>query len=369
MLKFLLLAPVLIYAPFSLSQDPWNPAEPEDTVYTFVDKAPEFPGGNDSLFSYLYRNFQFKPDMLISDAPDRMRVYLELIVHSDGTLSDFIVRKSDSKGLSNEFIRLLKAGPVWMPGELNNTKVAVRYIIPFFISAYLPFGNPLLPKSLHQIDGITDTNYIYQAHELTTQAEEQQALLPYHQFLIPYFTYPESLLKDTLQTGFTCEGVVDEKGRFTNYHLTTKPFNPLLDSLILDLMKNVPLYIPATVNGTPVKSYRTCSFFVYHPAIKRNEYVGRPVSPTYNTGMYEFRTWFTEKWNAYLPTAKVPAEEKNVYVKLYPNEEGKPDRIEVISGATSSTRATLVRILKEAPEWNIHVSKPLPFLILHVKIP
>jgi protein TonB len=84
----------------------------EDSVYTWVDEMPQFPG--DSMNKFLRKNLRSFGTVTIS-----------FIVEKDGSLSDIHV-SGDSSELSKDIVRVFSLMPKWLPGKLNGKIVRVR---------------------------------------------------------------------------------------------------------------------------------------------------------------------------------------------------------------------------------------------------
>ncbi|WP_210466655.1 energy transducer TonB [Rufibacter roseolus] len=100
-----------------------------------VEKEPEFPGGQEAFMRFLGNNFRISP----VDARSRVSgtVLVSFVVGVDGTLSDFKVVKSLSKGLDAEALRVLKLMPRWKPAISNGKPVPYTMTVPYKIM----FGN------------------------------------------------------------------------------------------------------------------------------------------------------------------------------------------------------------------------------------
>lgn len=103
---------------------------PAEEIFTFVEQQPEFPGGQDSLMSYLRRNIKY-PQME-KEQNKQGTVYISFVIHKDGTISNVKALKevAGAPGLTKEAIRVVNAMPIWTPGKMNGRPVNVQYTIP-----------------------------------------------------------------------------------------------------------------------------------------------------------------------------------------------------------------------------------------------
>jgi protein TonB len=97
----------------------------DDEVFLVVENQPEFPGGLDSLMSYLYKNTHY-PEAA-SKAHIKRTVYMAFIVETDGSISTVKIARGIGYGCDEEAVRVVQAMPTWKPA-MNHGKV-VRFLI------------------------------------------------------------------------------------------------------------------------------------------------------------------------------------------------------------------------------------------------
>jgi len=100
----------------------------EEKIYDWdsVDVRPQFPGGEDALMKFLRDSLKYP----CFEANVEGKVYIAFVVETDGSLTDFMVRRSPHPLLSDEVMRVSKLMPNWEPAVLNGEKVRVRFILP-----------------------------------------------------------------------------------------------------------------------------------------------------------------------------------------------------------------------------------------------
>lgn len=99
-----------------------------DSVFTIVEKMPEFPGGMEALFQFIAKHIKY-PQTLV-DQEIEGAVYIKFIVHSNGNTSSYQVMRSAHPEFSKEALRVIKSMPAWIPGMHRGKKVPVYYIVP-----------------------------------------------------------------------------------------------------------------------------------------------------------------------------------------------------------------------------------------------
>ncbi len=98
------------------------------SVYTFVDKSPEFPEGEDSLRRFLAQHSKYPKVEHDNDVEGR--VVLKLVITENGEVCDVIVWKGASYGFVQEAVRVAKLLPGFTPGYVKGKPVAVYYNLP-----------------------------------------------------------------------------------------------------------------------------------------------------------------------------------------------------------------------------------------------
>ena len=94
-----------------------------------VDQQPSFPGGTNALNTFIASNLKYS--VVAQEEGIQGRVVVKFIVEKDGSISNVEVDRSVDPGLDNEAMRVVKAMPKWIPGQINGKAVKVEYSHPF----------------------------------------------------------------------------------------------------------------------------------------------------------------------------------------------------------------------------------------------
>lgn len=99
-------------------------------IYEITEVMPEFPGGVDSLFSFIESHLIY-PQLELNNGIEG-KVYVEFIVNEDGHLSDSKILRSvpGSTHFDAEVLRIISIMPNWIPGRENGKPVKVKYRLP-----------------------------------------------------------------------------------------------------------------------------------------------------------------------------------------------------------------------------------------------
>lgn len=95
-------------------------------VYTLANPMPEFPGGIDSLLSFIRKNLKY-PN---TETNFTGKVIIRFIVTKDGKIKNPDIIKSLSPEADNEVLRLVMSMPDWTPAKRNGENVNVYYHLP-----------------------------------------------------------------------------------------------------------------------------------------------------------------------------------------------------------------------------------------------
>lgn len=97
-------------------------------TFTFVEQAPEFPGGKQAMAKFIADHLQY-PDAA-REAGVEGRVTVRFIVERTGRIKDPEVLRGIGNGCDQEAIRVVKSMPNWRPGKQNGMAVNVYYTLP-----------------------------------------------------------------------------------------------------------------------------------------------------------------------------------------------------------------------------------------------
>lgn len=110
----------------------------KDSIYYIADKMPVFPGGENQIFKFIYKNLNY-PKKALADKTEG-KVVVEFVVNKKGKVEQVEVVKSVSEELDKEAIKIIKKMPKWTPAMQDSQLVAVRQTLPikFQISNLTP---------------------------------------------------------------------------------------------------------------------------------------------------------------------------------------------------------------------------------------
>ena len=99
-----------------------------ETIFTVVEKSPEYPGGTKEMFQFLGENIKY-PEAAVK-ANVSGKVFVNFVVTSEGEIKDITILKGLGFGADAEAVRVVSQMPRWKPGSQDGKPVNVRYNLP-----------------------------------------------------------------------------------------------------------------------------------------------------------------------------------------------------------------------------------------------
>ncbi|TWR25005.1 TonB family protein [Mucilaginibacter achroorhodeus] len=104
----------------------------DDAVFTAVEHAPSFPGGDKAFGQFLGKTVKYPKEARENNIQGR--VIATFIVEQDGSLSNIRIVRGIGGGADEEAVRMLALSPKWIAGTQNGHKVRVQYSVPINFS-------------------------------------------------------------------------------------------------------------------------------------------------------------------------------------------------------------------------------------------
>jgi hypothetical protein len=132
-----IIAPTKLPGPGLMKQIVVNPVtKPSTEVLIFVDKMPEFPGGEEALNEFIIANFDI-PEQLYEFAKD-VTIVMEFVIDENGNVIDVQIVSCNRPGfgVEREAKSIYTNMPKWAAGVNNGAKAKVRMRQPIKIQIY-----------------------------------------------------------------------------------------------------------------------------------------------------------------------------------------------------------------------------------------
>lgn len=97
-------------------------------VFTFVEKFPSYPGGNDSMLAFINRNLIY-PDLAKENGIEGT-VVARFVVDKNGNVNDAKIIREIGGGCDQEVLRIINNFPKWEARIHNGKPVDVSFSLP-----------------------------------------------------------------------------------------------------------------------------------------------------------------------------------------------------------------------------------------------
>jgi TonB family protein len=111
---------------YSNKPQPEIPDEPEIPVS--IQEMPTFPGGNEALFRFIYKEIKYPQPAV--DNGVQGRITLRFVVSTDGSIKRVEILRGVDPLLDAEAIRVISSLPKWNPGKQNGEPASVWFSVP-----------------------------------------------------------------------------------------------------------------------------------------------------------------------------------------------------------------------------------------------
>jgi protein TonB len=118
------------------SQVPAQQTTDTSKIYDIVEQDAEFPGGADSLRSYIIDNIRMNSIIEFSDKEMYNRVIVRFVVNKEGIVEQVEIDRAGDycPPCNKEALRLVKSMPKWSPGMVNGQPVAMYFRLPIIFA-------------------------------------------------------------------------------------------------------------------------------------------------------------------------------------------------------------------------------------------
>ena len=86
-----------------------------------------YPGGSEAMFQFLKDNFKLPPEIANEDINGKIRV--AFIITKEGETCDVRITSKPIKYLDEEFVRIFKMMPKWIPAKNGGENVDSYYLL------------------------------------------------------------------------------------------------------------------------------------------------------------------------------------------------------------------------------------------------
>jgi len=213
-----------------------------DKVFTEYETMPQFPGGDQALLDFVYKNLKY-PESAIKEKKEG-KVILRFVVTKTGEIEKIQVARSLQVDCDNEAIRVVKMLPKFRPGKYSGKPVDISYILP------VTFKLPTIDHTDVILNQKFEPDHIFDVVE--QMPEFPGGISALLNFIDKNITKPP--LAGGLNYKVFCRMVIEKDGSVSNITVI-KSVDSGCDKEAVRVLKLLPKFIPAKYNGQNVRAY------------------------------------------------------------------------------------------------------------------
>jgi len=214
----------------------------EGTPFVVVEEMPMFTGGDSALLAYIKENTKYPENAKKNGIEGR--VIVRFCVTDVGGIDRVTVLKGVDAELDNEAIRVVKTLPEFKPGKQGGKPVNVWYMVPITFGLNKPVDptapKPPPPPPAPPLSGGYDEPPVFTGGETAM-----------YKFINSNLKYPQAAIENRISGKVNLRFLLDTDGTVAGASVITG-INPDLDAEALRVIKLLPAWKPAKLEGKPV---------------------------------------------------------------------------------------------------------------------
>jgi len=214
-----------------------------DSIYTFVEEGPSFPGDKDECMRFFNEKLQDKYSHWDFEDSGEIRgvVFVSFVIEPDGSVTNIQIENGLGDGCNEEVLRVIRLMPKWNPGKHNGKAVRTKYYLPVSLSITEEVSNnDSLVKSLRHTFSVVEEFPSYPGGE---EAKSE--------FFNKNMIYPEVDKKNKIQGTVFVTFIVCSDGQIRNVYIL-RGLSETIDAEALRLANMMPKWNPGKMGGNAV---------------------------------------------------------------------------------------------------------------------
>jgi len=203
----------------------------EDSIraYAVVEQMPQFPGGQEAMFKYIFAHLWFPPSVNMQDIEGI--TICSMVIAADGSVTNVgIARSSGSTELDEAAVKIIRGMPKWEPGRSRGKAVPVKYAVPVAFKGQYERDAP--------------------------KGEVPPEYPGGERFLFAYMCYNIQYPLEAARNGWhgraVCKFVIDVDGSVRDVEIEKSTGYKCLDEEAIRVVANMPRWYPGKKDGVPV---------------------------------------------------------------------------------------------------------------------
>ena len=204
--------------------------EIEEEIFTVVETQPQFPGGEDSLYNFIYSNLRYP--QVAKDNAIEGRVFLTFVVEKDGSITNVKIIRDIGGGCGHEAKRVVEMMPKWIPGKQNGKPVRVQFNMPIKFEVQEEdkakhtdetsllkndsTSSNTIVKVIFDLESDEETEIILSIDPVVTQPQFPGGEDSLYSFIYSNLRYPQEAIDNGIEGRVFITFVVEKDGSITN---------------------------------------------------------------------------------------------------------------------------------------------------------
>jgi TonB family protein len=316
-----------------------------DTIYTYTDNPPQYPGGNEALKNFKAEKIKFPADLIPLGIEGV--AFVKFFVGKNGSLSDFEIVQGVSPSIDEEVLRVARLMPSFIPGKDNGKPVKFLYTTNFDFLL-----TSRVPQAFDE-----DAPFVI-VEEMPVFPGGDAALLRY---IEENTIYPEKAKVNKVEGKVIIRFCITNTGGVDRVSVL-KGVDPELDNEAVRVVKTLPKFKPGRQGGKDVNVWYMVP--ITFGDVKSNEQTvalpPKPPAPQVPQG-YDEAPKFQGGENAlykfinsrlvYPKAAKENKISGKVTVRFSVNTDGSVGDVVVLNGINPELNNEAIRLIKLLPSW------------------
>lgn len=126
-------------------------------VFTIVEESAAPKDGIEEFYKFVAQNMKYPQSA--RTAKTEGKLFVEFVVNTNGSLSDFKIVKGLSSDCEQEAIRILTLSPPWNPGKQRGQAVKQRMVMPFIFSLQSESKAPITTSEMKSVDETMEVDF------------------------------------------------------------------------------------------------------------------------------------------------------------------------------------------------------------------
>lgn len=332
-----------------------------DTIYSYTNVPPEFPGGSDALKQFKTKNIKYPVEAKRLGIEGV--VFVRLLIDKSGSVTNATILQGVSPSIDKEVLRVAKLMPKWQPGKENGKPVKFR-----FTTSFEFLLTPRIPQTVDE-----NTPFVV-VQEMPMFPGGDAALLEY---IAKNTIYPEKAKANKIEGRVIVRFCVTDIGGVDQVSIL-RGVDPELDKEAIRVVKTLPKFNPGRQGGkaVPVWYMVPVTFGNVKPA--EQTAAGLPPKapspppppqgydevPVFKGGEKAINKFINSKL-IYPKAAKEKNISGKVIVRFSINKDGSVGDVSVSSGINPELSAEAIRVVKLLPSWKPAKLAGIPVRVLY----